>query len=108
MSRQIGALWLRKSSNGIQYMSGVLNDISGDIQVAIFKNDRKEKENQPDYRIVLSEKREEAAPRNQEDSFFGTASGTANAPTASSYPEDNGFPLAPPSENEIRVEDIPF
>lgn len=95
MSRQIGALWLRKSSNGIQYMSGVLNDLAGDIQIAIFKNDRKEKENQPDYRIVLSEKKEEAAPRTQEDSFFG-ASAPATTSANSNYDE------------EIRVENIPF
>lgn len=35
-----------------------MQDISGDIQIAVFENDRKEKENQPDYNIVLSEKRE--------------------------------------------------
>ena len=105
MSRQIGALWLRKSSNGVQYMSGVLNDLAGDIQIAIFKNDRKEKENQPDYRIVLSEKKEEAAPRTQEDSFFGTAPA---APVNTGYPEDNGFPPAPGGDEEIRVENIPF
>jgi uncharacterized protein (DUF736 family) len=107
MSRPIGALWLRKSSNGIQYMSGVLNDLAGDIQIAIFKNDRKEKENQPDYRIVLSEKKGEAAPRTQEDSFFG-ASSSATASTTSNYPEDNGFPPAPGGDEEIRVENIPF
>jgi len=107
MSRQIGALWLRKSSNGIQYMSGVLNDLAGDIQIAIFKNDRKEKENQPDYRIVLSEKKEEATPRTQEDSFFG-ASAPATAFATSNYPEDNGFPTAPGGDEEIRVENISF
>lgn len=58
-SRQIGSLWVRQSKSGISYMSGVLQDISGDIQIAIFKNDRKEKDNQPDYKIVLSEKKEE-------------------------------------------------
>lgn len=106
MSRQIGALWLRKSSNGIQYMSGVLNALSGDIQVAIFKNDRKEKENQPDYRIVLSEKKEETnRPVNQEDSFFGAAPA---APVNTGYPEDHGFPPAPGGDEEIRVENIPF
>ena len=99
MSRPIGALWLRKSSNGIQYMSGVLNDLAGDIQIAIFKNDRKEKENQPDYRIVLSEKKGEAAPRTQEDSFFG-ASAPATASATSNYPEDNGFPPAPGEDEE--------
>jgi uncharacterized protein (DUF736 family) len=56
MSRKIGALWLRQSQDGKQFLSGVIQDLSGDINIAVFKNDRKEAENQPDYNIVLSEK----------------------------------------------------
>lgn len=56
MSRKIGALWLKQSQDGKQFLSGVIQDLSGDINIAIFKNDRKEAENQPDYNIVLSEK----------------------------------------------------
>jgi uncharacterized protein (DUF736 family) len=37
----------------------VLEDLRGEIRIAIFKNDRKEKENQPDYQIVVSEERRE-------------------------------------------------
>ena len=58
MSKKIGALWIREK-DGRKYMSGVLNDLAGDINIAVFKNDRKEKENQPDYNIVISERPQE-------------------------------------------------
>ncbi len=54
MARKIGALWLRESKDGKKYMSGILEDLHGDIRIAVFKNDRKEKKNQPDYQIILS------------------------------------------------------
>lgn len=56
MSRKIGALWLRQTQDGAKYFSGVIQDLSGDINIAVFQNDKKEKDNQPDYNIVLSEK----------------------------------------------------
>ena len=37
-------------------MSGLIETLNGDVQIAVFKNDKKEKENQPDYNIVLSER----------------------------------------------------
>lgn len=52
--RKIGALWLRKSKDGKDYMSGVLNDISGDIRICVFKNDKKENDKQPDYTLSVS------------------------------------------------------
>lgn len=59
MSRKIGALWL-KEGNGKKFFSGVIETLNGDVQIVIFKNDKKEKENHPDYNILLSEpKREE-------------------------------------------------
>ena len=60
MSRKIGALWIRKSQDGKTFLSGVIQDLSGDINIAVFKNDRKEADNQPDYNIVLSEKSKSA------------------------------------------------
>ncbi len=56
MSRKIGALWLKQSQDGRQFLSGVLQDLGGDINIAVFKNDKKEADKQPDYNIVLSEK----------------------------------------------------
>jgi uncharacterized protein (DUF736 family) len=56
MTRKIGALWVRESQDGRKFMSGLIETLNGDVQIAVFKNDKKEKENQPDYNIVLSEK----------------------------------------------------
>ncbi len=56
MSRKIGALWIKQSQDGRNYLSGVIQDLSGDINIAVFKNDKKEADKQPDYNIVLSEK----------------------------------------------------
>jgi uncharacterized protein (DUF736 family) len=95
-SRKIGALWLRKTNDGKTYMSGILNDLSADISIAVFKNDRKEKDNQPDYNIVLSEKKETSKPRTENDSFFG------NDTTVT----DTHEPAA--DQEEIDVDKIPF
>ncbi len=84
MSRKIGALWLRESKDGTKkYMSGIIEDLSGDIQIVVFRNDKKEKENQPDYQILLSEKREERKPVS--DPIFGASDGQKK-----DYKEYNG------------------
>jgi uncharacterized protein (DUF736 family) len=67
-NRKIGALWVRTTQEGKKYMSGVLNDLRGDISIAVFKNDRKEKENQPDYNIIISEKDKKPETKYQEAS----------------------------------------
>ena len=56
MSRKIGALWIKQTQDGRNYLSGVIQDLSGDINIAVFKNDKKEADKQPDYNIVLSER----------------------------------------------------
>jgi hypothetical protein len=61
------ALWVNKSKDGKQYMSGTL----GDMKIMIFKNDRKEKENQPDYVAYLAPKeRKEQQQQEAEESPF--------------------------------------
>jgi uncharacterized protein (DUF736 family) len=62
MMKNIGVLWTKKSEKGT-YLSGVLNDLRGDIRIAVFKNDKKEKENQPDYRIVVIIDEEKKEPK---------------------------------------------
>ena len=54
--QQLGALW-KKSKNEKEYMSGVIRDMRGDIQIVIFQNDNKENDSQPDYLIYRSEPR---------------------------------------------------
>jgi len=56
MTRKIGALWVRETQDGKKFVSGLIETLNGDVQIAVFKNDKKEKENHPDYNIVLSER----------------------------------------------------
>ena len=117
MSKDIGALWVRKiktgERTGEQYMSGVLDMPWGKMQIACFINSKKEKENQPDYRIILSEDRRDG--------------GSARSQTVDTARNDGGFQqqkqpkepiptidLTPAGEvvetpgEEINVKDIPF
>jgi uncharacterized protein (DUF736 family) len=52
--RKIGALWSKKTDEGKGYLTGVISDLRGDIQIAVCTKDKKT-ENQPDYDILLSE-----------------------------------------------------
>ena len=88
-SQKIGALWKRKTQDGKVFLSGVLQDITGDIQIAVFANDRKEKDNQPDFNIVRSEQKEERKQQGNDDFDFG-----AEKPAE--------------EDDEIKVENIPF
>ncbi len=76
-AQKIGALWVRKSKDGkMTYMSGVIKDFHGEIQIAVFKNEKKQiGTKQPDYNIVLSgnkprQKAAEAPPSSGEDLPF--------------------------------------
>lgn len=88
-SQNIGVLWKRKTQDGKVFLSGVLRDISGDIQIAVFPNNRKDKDNQPDFNIIRSEQKEERKQQGNDDFDFG-----AEAPQQ--------------EDDEIKVEDIPF
>ena len=52
-----GALWLKKSKAGADFLSGyVLDENKNKINVVVFKNNyKKPGESSPDYRIYLSE-----------------------------------------------------
>ena len=45
--KKIGAMWLKTSKSGNKYLSGIVND----QRIVVFKNTKKDKENQPDYQI---------------------------------------------------------
>ena len=47
--RNIGAFWAKKSQTGKTFLAGKVND----IDVLVFKNEKKEKENQPDYNVAV-------------------------------------------------------
>ena len=90
--RELGALWVKKSLNGTQYMTGhiELRDASGKVQLVVFKNKHKlnedgtvANEKAPDFRVYKSEDREQ-----RQSSGGGVPQ---EATTASSTDEDSLF-----------------
>ena len=65
----IGACWL-KEKDGKTYMSGQIRTPGLDLNFAIFKNEKKESENQPDYHIVWSPPKKETGEKKAADSPF--------------------------------------
>lgn len=66
--RELGALWVKKSLTGTQYMTGhiELKDASGKVQLVVFKNKHKYNEDgtiandkAPDFRLYKSETAEQ-------------------------------------------------
>lgn len=86
----IGALWIKQSKKGTQYMSGNIEIDGKKIAIVCFAN-KKTKDNQPDYRILPSEDR---PPRQQREQEYNqqALSEQGQAPEA----------------DEIQVSDIPF
>ena len=68
--KNIGALWLKTREDGTKFFSGTINNgIHGDINIMIFKNEKKESEKSPDYRIAMAtddEKKSATAPKEGE------------------------------------------
>ena len=89
----IGVAWRKTTKEGKTYLSGVLRDLSGDIQIAIFPNNKKEQPNQPDFNIVRSEKQKNKPVANCNDTFGNT---------------EPSFQSQEQLAEDIRMEDIPF
>ncbi len=51
-TRQIGALWSQSGDNDEFIASGSIDLLGEPIPIGIFKNTRKENDNQPDYFVV--------------------------------------------------------
>ena len=72
-SKTIGALWLyqkqdEETGKKTGYFSGTLDlGVLGQAKIAVFKNNRKERDNQPDYNIVLSEPKRQDEPVEVDD-----------------------------------------
>lgn len=49
---EIFALWKNTSKNGDTYLTGTM----GNSRILVFKNNQKEAENQPDYRVFVATK----------------------------------------------------
>jgi len=57
-AKHVGALWRHKNEKVGEFLTGML-DLGGlgEVPIAVFKNDRKEKgKKHPDFRIVLSQR----------------------------------------------------
>lgn len=78
-----------KDKNGNTFFTGTLNDLSGDIRIAIFKSTKKESDRHPDFYIVRSDEQKDK----QNDDFAGEARDV--------FGEDKG-------DKEIELSDIPF
>lgn len=50
---EFGALWKKKDKNGNDYLSGTVNIFPfGLVNIRVFKNTFKQKDSQPDYKIL--------------------------------------------------------
>lgn len=62
-SEDMGALWVRTKGDK-EYMTGVVTIDNVAHQIVLFKNARKEKPNQPDWRIYKSTPKPAEDPKN--------------------------------------------
>jgi uncharacterized protein (DUF736 family) len=63
MKDSIGGLWKKTSSKGVEYFSGSIKQMNGqELQIVVFTNDKGDNPKRPDYRIYLSEPRENSLP----------------------------------------------
>lgn len=54
---EIGALWKKKTKDGVTYLKGTLNQ---NTDILILANKYKQSDKHPDYRIFFAEKKKEA------------------------------------------------
>jgi len=107
---KIGALWLKKSKNATNYLSGTITLPDG-IQrnIVVFKNTYKSEQKHPDYRIFLDERPEKndvpADTANNEQTVVNKKAGE------NSFEPKNATPTSvhvTETVEAIEDEDIPF
>lgn len=55
--KTVGALWKNKKENGKSFLTGKLDlGALGTVDIAVFTNEKRKKDDQPDYRICLFDK----------------------------------------------------
>jgi uncharacterized protein (DUF736 family) len=67
MNESIGALWLNEAKDGKKYMSGVVTIDGTDHKIVVFRNNYKEEEKHPDYKIYPSKPRDGAPVNDKSD-----------------------------------------
>lgn len=78
----IGGAWLKEKDGKKYYSCQITIPFFGALNFAIFKNEKKEKENQPDYQIVWS------LPKKSSDTRSGNDSSNSDSPF-----NDNDIPF---------------
>lgn len=58
MNESIGALWMNESKDGKKYMSGSVTIGGATHKIVVFKNNYKEEDKHPDYKIYPSKPRD--------------------------------------------------
>lgn len=90
---ELGALWRKKSMNGSEYYSGTINFNGEKKEVVVFQNSyKKEGERTPDFRIYLSERKEQPAAQ----------------PTTSARPQVKSTKKPDVQIEALSEEEIPF
>jgi len=84
--KELGALWIKTSKKGVQYMSGMI-EIEGVKHAIVCFANKKSKDTQPDYKIMPNQPLRNSQQENQQ---------ALNNEGASENIED------------VKVEDIPF
>lgn len=66
--KKVGSLWIRKSTSGKTYLSGVIKPEGGEeIKISVWKNDKGDNPKRPDY--VIQAQVEEPPPPPPADEF---------------------------------------
>lgn len=89
---EMGALWRREDKNGNTYYSGVVKTDEAAYEVVMFQNNYKNKDNQPDLRIL----RRSNKPEQTEEVKSGEAK-------QGDYSKGIEYP-----QEDINPDDIPF
>lgn len=69
-SNNIGALWLKNSKSGMKYFNGVIEWKGEKFYISIFKNNKKTKDNQPDYNILWNSEEYKGNSQNNNKNVF--------------------------------------
>ena len=96
--KRVSGLWMKDSKAGSKYMTGKTDEpIPAGSKLLIFKNDRKETDQQPDYQLMIAAEESKPAP----NGVSSANSNTTPAQGPSAAQTRNANELAP-------VDDIPF
>ena len=87
MNKNIGALWLNQSKNGVKFLTGNIEINNQKIKIVVFKNKNKKEAKHPDYNILLSEPKSDT-PTGNSQIMQGTDV-TGSVPQFKNLPDDD-------------------